>query len=85
MHVLELFLKHPREMGETYVQHGWQALRVAAVLAAGAVAAFVHAFFPRVCTHTASSCAQYVVTQTKARQHPVRCLSPNPADQTAFA
>lgn len=50
----ELFFAHPRTVGESYVEHGFFALRIAARLAQAAGAALVHAVIPGLCKTTAS-------------------------------
>ena len=40
------FTAHPREVGETYLEHGLFACRYGAKMACGGVAAFVHGLFP---------------------------------------
>ena len=50
----ELFLAHPRSVGESYGQHLGAALGFAGLLAGAAAACFVHAFVPALFTRTAS-------------------------------
>jgi hypothetical protein len=40
------FTAHPRDVGETYLQHGLFACRFGAKMTWGGVAAFIHGFFP---------------------------------------
>ena len=40
------FTAHPREVGETYLEHGLFACRYGAKMTLGGVAAFVHGLFP---------------------------------------
>jgi hypothetical protein len=40
------FTAHPREVGETYIEHGLFACRYGAKMAAGGAAAFLHGIFP---------------------------------------
>jgi hypothetical protein len=40
------FTAHPREVGETYLEHGLFACRYGAKMTAGGVAAFLHGIFP---------------------------------------
>jgi hypothetical protein len=44
--VERLFLAHPRSTGQGYLEHLLFAWRVGAVLAGGALAAFLHGVFP---------------------------------------
>lgn len=50
----DLFLAHPRAIGESYIEHGFFALGIAARLAQAAGAALVHAVIPGLCQTTAS-------------------------------
>ena len=59
---------HLRETGETYWEHGWQALKIAGVMGLGAAAAVVHAVAPSLCPRLASSCAAWVVDNVAARR-----------------
>jgi hypothetical protein len=49
-----LFLRHPRSVGETYVEHLVAALGFCARLSLAALACFAHAFVPALCERTAS-------------------------------
>ena len=49
-----LFLEHPRSAGQGYFEHMGFAHRFGGRMLLGALAAFVHGFFPRVCQTTAS-------------------------------
>jgi uncharacterized protein DUF6356 len=40
------FTAHPREVGETYLEHGFFACRYGAKMTWGGVAAFLHGLFP---------------------------------------
>ncbi len=40
------FTAHPRDVGETYLEHGFFACRYGAKMAWGGVAAFVHGLLP---------------------------------------
>jgi len=40
------FTAHPRDVGETYLQHGLFACRFGAKMACGGIAAFLHGLFP---------------------------------------
>jgi hypothetical protein len=50
----EVFLAHPRSVGESYAQHLAAALRFAALLGLAAAACFVHALVPALFTRSAS-------------------------------
>jgi hypothetical protein len=49
-----IFLRHPRSVGETYVEHLAAAMTFAAQLTAAAVACFVHALVPALFERTGS-------------------------------
>ena len=40
------FTAHPRQVGETYLQHGFFACRYGLKMLAGGAAAFLHGLFP---------------------------------------
>ncbi|HEU4429062.1 MAG TPA: DUF6356 family protein [Myxococcota bacterium] len=50
----ELFLAHPRSVGESYPEHLAAALGFAALLGLAAAACFVHALVPALFTRSAS-------------------------------
>jgi hypothetical protein len=52
------FTEHPRDVGESYFQHMKAALGVGLTMAGGAIACFVHAFFPFLCVRTGSATIQ---------------------------
>ena len=49
-----IFTKHPNEVGETYVQHGFQAMRYSLTFLFLFVIALVHAILPFLFEKTAS-------------------------------
>ena len=40
------FSSHPRDVGESYLEHGLFACRYGAKMTAGGIAAFIHGLFP---------------------------------------
>ena len=48
------FTAHPRDVGESYLEHGLFACRYGAKMACGGVAAFIHGLFPFVFKSTGS-------------------------------
>ena len=48
------FTEHPRDVGETYLEHGAFACRYGAKMTAGGIAAFLHGVFPFLFQSTAS-------------------------------
>ena len=49
-----IFTKHPKEVGETYLQHGFQSLRYSFTFLFLFVIAFIHAILPFLFKKTAS-------------------------------
>lgn len=49
-----LFLRHPRSIGESYLEHMMTALGFAGRLALAALACAIHAFVPALCERTGS-------------------------------
>ena len=49
-----MFAEHPRGLGESYLQHARGAARIGWQLGGAAVACFVHAVVPGMCTTRAS-------------------------------
>jgi len=52
--MLDFFLKHPRSVGETYVEHMTAALRFGLTMVAAGLACIVHAFLPALFERTGS-------------------------------
>lgn len=50
-----LFLSHPKEAGESYLQHQKVALSFALPLLGAGLAAMIHAFIPGLCERTAGN------------------------------
>lgn len=49
------FTKHPHEMGETYLQHFFHALKFGLTMLIGGIACILHAFFPFIFQKTGSN------------------------------
>ena len=49
-----IFTKHPNEVGETYLQHGYQSMRYSLTFLFLFVIAFIHAILPCLFKNTAS-------------------------------
>lgn len=62
-----LFLSHPRQMGESYLQHQRAALSLAVPLLGAGLAALLHAVIPGLCERTAGN----AVRRLHARLHRV--------------
>jgi hypothetical protein len=52
--ILAAFADHPASVGETYWQHARHSAQFGIAMLRGAVAAFIHAVFPALCTTTGS-------------------------------
>jgi hypothetical protein len=65
-----LFTEHPRQAGETYVQHAGQALAISAKLLCASLAAGIHAVLPFLFSSTASTiCAEVCASVARRQQH----------------
>ena len=53
-YVTKLFTKHPKEINETYLQHGMQALRYSLTFLFLFFVSFIHAIFPFLLKQTVS-------------------------------
>jgi len=53
---VNIFTKHPGEAGESYLEHGFVALRYAFTFLLLFVITFIHAIFPFLFERTASNC-----------------------------
>ena len=62
-----LFLEHPRSLGEDYLGHARGAIRIGGQLAGAALACFVHAIVPGVCTTRASRTIHRLHAQVSKR------------------
>lgn len=63
-----LFLRHPREAGESYGEHFATAAGFGARLVVGGLACIVHAFVPSLFVRTASDTVKSLYARMKARQ-----------------
>ncbi len=64
----DLFLSHPRTLGETYAEHGWKALRFGGTMIVGGCACLVHALVPALCSTSASERVKKLYLHMRARQ-----------------
>ena len=71
-----LFLSHPRSAGQGYFEHLWFAWRVAATMAGGSLAAFLHGVFPFTLQTSAGDRIRALHAQIHAR--PVANAGPSP-------
>ena len=63
-----IFTKHPKEVGETYLEHMWNALRYSFTFLLLVVVAFIHAIFPFLFTKTASCVIQEMARHIEKRE-----------------
>ena len=63
-----IFTKHPKEVGETYLQHMWASFRYSLTFALLVGVAIVHAILPFVFTKTASCIIQEMSAHIKERE-----------------
>jgi hypothetical protein len=68
-----LFFKHPRAVGESYVQHGMAALAFGGTLIAAGMACVVHALIPHLFERTASEVVCRLYASMTARR-PVQAV-----------
>lgn len=62
-----LFVQHPREVGESYLEHAGHASRYGWRLMKAALAAFTHALIPGVCKTAASDCVREMAGELNGR------------------
>ena len=63
-----IFTKHPKEVGETYLEHMFNALRYSLTFLFLFVVAFIHAIIPFLFTRTASCVIQEMADHMKERE-----------------
>lgn len=63
-----LFLAHPREVGESYLEHAGAASSYGFRLLRASMAAFVHALVPGLCKTTASDCVCDMADELNGRR-----------------
>ena len=63
-----VFTKHPKEVGETYLQHMWASFRYSLTFLLLVFVAMVHAILPFVFTKTASCIIQEMSDHIKERE-----------------
>jgi hypothetical protein len=67
-----LFLRHPRDVGETFFEHFATAFEFGATMVVAGLACVIHAFVPRFFEHTASKTVTALHARMVARRqaHP---------------
>ena len=63
-----IFTEHPEEVGETYLEHMFNALRYSLTFLFLFVVAFIHSIFPFLFTLTASCVVQEMAEHIKKRE-----------------
>ena len=66
--MMNVFTKHPKEVGETYLQHMWASFRYSLTFLLLVFVAMVHAILPFVFTKTASCVIQEMSKHIKERE-----------------
>ena len=66
--MINIFTKHPKEVGETYLEHMVNALRYSLTFLFLFVVAFIHAILPFLFTRTASCVVQEMADHIKKRE-----------------
>ena len=65
---MNIFTKHPSEVGESYLEHGFSAMRYAFTFLLLFVIAFIHAIFPFLFEKTASNVVSEMTKHMKQRE-----------------
>ena len=65
---MNIFTKHPTEVGESYLEHGFSAMRYAFTFLLLFVIAFIHAIFPFLFQQTASNVVSEMTKHMKQRE-----------------
>ena len=65
---MNIFTKHPSETDESYLRHGFQAMRYAFTFLLLFAIAFIHAILPFLFVRTASNCARELIEHMEQRE-----------------
>lgn len=65
---MNIFTKHPTEVGESYLEHGFSAMRYAFTFLLLFVIAFIHAIFPFLFVRTASNVVSEMTKHMEQRE-----------------
>ena len=65
---MNIFTKHPSEVGETYFRHGVQAMRYSFTFLLLFVVALIHAILPFLFIKTASNCVGEMTKHMEQRE-----------------
>jgi len=63
-----IFTKHPKEVGESYLQHLWAAWKYSFILLLLFLTAFIHSIFPFIFKNTTSSMIIKMAEDLKTRK-----------------
>ena len=63
-----IFTEHPKKVGETYLQHMWNALRYSFTFTLLVMVSLIHSVFPFLFVKTASCVVQAMATHMKERE-----------------
>jgi len=63
MRLIEKFLEHPNEQGETYLEHLYHAFRCGLLLSIASIACIIHSFIPFAFKNTATSIIRNILYQ----------------------
>ena len=66
--MINIFTKHPKEVGETYLEHLFNAVRYAFTFLLLFVVALIHSIFPFLLTKTASCVVQEMAKHMEERE-----------------
>ena len=66
--MINIFTKHPKEVGETYFEHMYNALRYAVTFLLLFFVALIHSIFPFLFTKTASCVVQEMANHMEKRE-----------------
>lgn len=66
--ISDMFLRHPREVGESYPEHWQAAMRFGLVMVVSGLACMAHAFVPALFTRTGSATVKRLYGEMKRRQ-----------------
>ena len=66
--MINIFTKHPEEVGETYLEHMYNAIRYAATFLLLFVVALIHSILPFLFTKTASCVVQEMAKHMEERE-----------------
>ena len=66
--MINIFTKHPKEVGETYLQHMWAAVRYSFTFLLLFFVSLIHSIFPFLFTKTASCVIQGMARHIEKRE-----------------